>query len=89
MKRLRESDVAQVIDFDSRVEIRQAFTSNQAELESAILKTVAGGSTSLYNAIYIALRELAKVRAVVEQDVRRQAIIVFSDGDLHYCAPRC
>ena len=51
------------------------------ELESAIQNTVAGGSTSLYNAIYIALRELGKVRAVVEQDVRRQALIVFSDGE--------
>ena len=81
VKRLKVSDVAQVIDFDSRVEIRQAFTSNQSELESAIQQTVAGGSTSLYNAIYIALRELRKVRAVVEQDVRRQALIVFSDGE--------
>jgi Ca-activated chloride channel family protein len=81
VKRLKESDIAQVIDFDSRVEIRQAFSSNQSELESAIQKTVAGGSTALYNAIYIALRELRKVRAVAEQDVRRQALIVFSDGE--------
>jgi Ca-activated chloride channel family protein len=81
VKRLRASDVAQVIDFDSRVAIRQAFTSNQSELESAIQQTVAGGSTSLYNAIYIALRELTKIRAVVEEDVRRQALIVFSDGE--------
>jgi VWFA-related protein len=81
VKRLRPNDIAQVIDFDSRVEIRQKFTSNQSELESAIQQTVAGGSTSLYNAIYIALRELTKVRAVVEQDVRRQALIVFSDGE--------
>jgi VWFA-related protein len=81
VKRLRASDIAQVIDFDSRVEIRQAFTSNQAELESAIKQTVAGGSTSLYNATYIALRELRKIRAVAEEDVRRQALIVFSDGE--------
>ena len=81
VRRLRESDIAQVIDFDSRVEIRQTFTSNQSELESAIHQTVAGGSTSLYNAVYIALRELRKVHAVVEQDVRRQALIVFSDGE--------
>ena len=81
VRRLRGNDIAQVIDFDSRVEIRQTFTSNQSELESAIRQTVAGGSTSLYNAIYIALRELGKVRAVAEQDVRRQALIVFSDGE--------
>ena len=79
--RLKPNDLAQIIDFDSRVEIRQAFTGNQAELESAIRKTAAGGSTSLYNAIYIALRELRKVKAVSEEEVRRQALIVFSDGE--------
>ena len=81
VKRLKPNDIAQVIDFDSRVEIRQAFTGNLAELESAIGKTAAGGSTSLHNAIYIALKELRKVRAVSEEDVRRQALVVFSDGE--------
>jgi len=79
--RLKPNDLAQVIDFDSRVEIRQAFTSKQNELESAIQQTTAGGSTSLYNAIYISLKELAKVRAQGEEDVRRQALVLFSDGE--------
>jgi Ca-activated chloride channel family protein len=81
VRRLKENDIAQIIDFDSRVEIRQAFTGNQTELTTAIAKTAAGGSTSLHNAIYIALKELGKVRAVSEDDVRRQALIVFSDGE--------
>jgi VWFA-related protein len=79
--RLKSNDIAQIIDFDSRVEIRQAFTSNQNQLESAIQQTSAGGSTSLYNAIYISLKELAKVRAQGEEDVRRQALVLFSDGE--------
>lgn len=79
--RLKANDIAQVIDFDSRVEVRQAFTGNRDELTAAIDQTVAGGSTSLHNAIYIALKELRKVRAVSEEDVRRQALIVFSDGE--------
>ncbi len=79
--RLKSNDIAQIIDFDSRVEIRQAFTGNQAELDTAISQLSAGGSTSLHNAIYIALKELRKVRAVNEEDVRRQALIVFSDGE--------
>jgi VWFA-related protein len=78
--RLKPNDLAQIIDFDSRVEIRQGFTSNQQELEAAIHQMTAGGSTSLYNAIYIALRELRKVRAVTEEEVRRQALILFTDG---------
>ena len=81
IKKLKPNDIAQVIDFDSRVEIRQGFTGNQTELQTAIEQTNAGGSTSLHNAIYIALKELRKVKAVSEEDVRRQALIVFSDGE--------
>jgi Ca-activated chloride channel family protein len=81
VRRLRPNDLAQVIDFDSRVEIRQVFTGNHDDLEAAIQQTAAGGSTSLHNAIYIALKELKKIKAVNEEDVRRQALVVFSDGE--------
>ena len=81
VRRLKSNDLAQVIDFDSRVSIRQTFTSNQSELEGAIRQAVSGGSTSLHNAIYISLKELGKVKAQNEEDVRRQALIVFSDGE--------
>ena len=80
-KRLRREDSAQVIDFDSRVQIIQGFTSSVPDLENAIRRTNAGGSTSLYNAIYIALKELKKTRAASSEDVRRQAIVVLSDGE--------
>jgi Ca-activated chloride channel family protein len=81
VKRLQSRDLAQVIDFDSRVEIRQTFTGTHADLEGAILQTAAGGSTSLHNAIYIALKELKKIQARSEEEVRRQALVVFSDGE--------
>jgi Ca-activated chloride channel family protein len=54
-RRLRQQDLGEVIDFDSRVVVLQTFTNSAAELEQAIQKTAAGGSTALYNAIYIAL----------------------------------
>jgi len=79
-RRLRPEDLAEIIDFDSRVEILQAFTNSIDALEEAIRLTSAGGSTSLYNALYISLRELKKAPLRVE-DVRREAIIVLSDGD--------
>ena len=79
--RLKPTDLAQIIDFDSRVEIRQSFTANQADLVAAINQIAAGGSTSLHNAVYIALKELKKIRAQSDEDVRRQALIVFSDGE--------
>lgn len=81
VKRLRPEDQAQVVDFDNRVTVLQNFTSDQAALESAIRKTAANGSTSLYNAVYIALKELKKVRAASTEDLHRQAIIVLSDGE--------
>jgi len=80
-KRLRPQDLAEVIDFDSRVVVLQTFTNSASEIESAIHKTVAGGSTSLYNAIYIALKDLKKAVAKNVDEIRRQAIVVLSDGE--------
>ena len=78
---LRPEDQAQVVDFDSRVSVLAPFTSSKADLEKAIASTVPGGSTSLYTAIYIALRELKKTEARGIEDLRRRAVIVLSDGE--------
>jgi Ca-activated chloride channel family protein len=80
-RQLRKEDQAEVIDFDSQVRILQAFSNDAATLEKAIRQTTPNGSTSLYNAIYISLKELKKVRAAVSSDIRRQAIVLLSDGD--------
>ena len=80
-RRLRPQDLAEVIDFDSRVVILQGFTNKVQDLEQAIRRTSAGGSTSMYNAIYIALKDLKKVVASNVDEIRRQAIIVLSDGE--------
>jgi Ca-activated chloride channel homolog len=81
VKKLRPQDFGQIIDFDSRVIIAQPFTNSVPDLEQAIRKTTAGGSTSLHNAIYISLKELKKIQARSADDVRRQAIVVLSDGE--------
>ena len=80
-KRLRKQDLAEVVSFDSRVIVLQTFTNSAGELEQAIRKTSAGGSTSLNNAVYIALKDLKKVVAKSADDVRRQAIVLLSDGE--------
>ena len=79
--KIRPQDLAQVVDFDSRVEIRQGFTNRLDELERAIRSTSPGGSTALHNAVYISLKELAKVKAKNPEEIRRQAIVVLSDGE--------
>src|SRR5262249_18361930 len=81
VRRLRPQDLAEVIDFDNRVTIVAPFTNNAADLEQAIRKTSAGGSTSLYNAIYIALNDLKKQVAKNVEEIRRRAIVVLSDGE--------
>jgi len=65
-KRLRAQDLAEVIDFDSRVIVLQNFTNSAVELE---------------NAVYIALKDLKKVVAKNSEEIRRQAIVVLSDGE--------
>jgi len=80
-RRLRKEDAIEVIDFDSQVRILQSFTNDVAALEKAIRGTDVNGSTSLYNAIYISLKELKKAKAASAEEIRRQAIVVLSDGD--------
>jgi Ca-activated chloride channel family protein len=80
-RQLHKDDQAEVIDFDSQVRVLSPFTNDSASLEKAIRTTTANGSTSLYNALYIALKELKKTRVSTTSDIRRQAIVLLSDGD--------
>ena len=50
------------------------------ELERAIQEAAIAGKTALYDALYFALKELSRHRRA-EQQVRRQALIVISDGE--------
>jgi Ca-activated chloride channel family protein len=72
-----DEDVAQVVEFGSRARVLQPFTADREKLAQVIRTTQAGGTTSLYNALYIALKNLARRRT----DIRRQAIVVLSDGE--------
>ena len=80
-RQLHKEDQAEVIDFDSQVRVLSPFTNDAAALEKAIRSTTPNGSTSLYNALYIALKELKKTKAASTTDIRRQAIVLLSDGD--------
>jgi Ca-activated chloride channel homolog len=81
VRRLRPLDLGELIAFAHDVKVVQGFTSDQAALELAVRGTAPGGTTALRNAIYISLKELKKVRAPDGDAVRRQAIVVFTDGD--------
>jgi Ca-activated chloride channel family protein len=74
---LGDEDLAQVVEFSSRVHVLQPYTSDREALARALRMTQAGGTTSLYDALYISLRELATPR----DEARRQSLIVLSDGE--------
>jgi Ca-activated chloride channel homolog len=81
ISKLRPGDVAEVVSFDSNVEVLQPMTSDRALLAEAIQRMRASGSTALYNAVYIVLRSLDKARPQSGDDVRRKVIVVLSDGE--------
>lgn len=80
-RRLRPIDAMEVVAFNSQVDIVQTMTGDVGSLERAIRGTSVNGSTSLYNAIYVALKQLKKERAKSAEEIRRQALVVLSDGD--------
>ena len=80
-RRMRPQDLMEVIDFDSQVSILQTFTNDVPALERAIRQATVNGSTSLYNAIYVSLKDLKKARLSGPAEIRREAIVVLSDGD--------
>jgi len=81
VRRLGADDQAAVVTFDTRVQVLQPFTNDHASLERATHSVKAGGSTALFDAIYVALKDLERVKASAPEDIRRQAIVVLSDGD--------
>jgi len=73
----RGKDKGMVISFDSGVDVQQEFTDDSELLANSIRKIRAGGGTSLYDAVYLAINE----RLAKEPDDRRKVIILISDGD--------
>ena len=77
---LREGDRAMIVDIKDATKVLQPLTSDIDAAKAAIASTTAKGGTALYNGIYLTLKEMTKQRRTTE-DVRRQAIVVLSDGD--------
>jgi Ca-activated chloride channel family protein len=76
---LRPEDLGQVVQFNERTTVLQDFTPDRAALEGAIRKTSASGSTALYNALYVTLKQLSKQGR--PDAPRRRAIVLLSDGE--------
>jgi Ca-activated chloride channel family protein len=80
LKTMRAGDRGAVIAFNDGVEVLQTLTPDLPALEQAVRSTAAKGSTSLHNALYVALKQFGRT-AQATGDLRRQAIAVLSDGE--------
>jgi VWFA-related protein len=76
---LRPDDRVTVIDIKDATKVILPMTDDVSSARNAILATKARGGTALYNGTYLALKEMTKMRRG-NGDVRRQAIVVLSDG---------
>jgi VWFA-related protein len=77
---LRAGDRVTVVDIKDATHILAPLSADFEAARRAILATMPRGGTALYNGLYLTLKELTKQRRL-NGDVRRQAIVVLSDGD--------
>jgi VWFA-related protein len=71
----RNRDLALIIQFDSDVNLVQDFTDDLNLLIQALQTLRAGNTTSLYDAVYLAVTEKLK------QEAGRKVIVAITDGD--------
>lgn len=75
---LRPVDRASVVGFNQSVRTLQDWTSDHEALVSAVGSAKPTGGTSLFTAVYVALRSFP---VATDPTPRRRAVVVLSDGD--------
>jgi Ca-activated chloride channel homolog len=71
---LRPTDEATIVTFDSRIEVRQDYTSDRQLLANTVRRTRSGGATRLYDALSFLLN------GTLAGGDGRRAIILLTDG---------
>jgi VWFA-related protein len=79
VRTLRPQDRAAIVLFSTRVRMVQGFSDDRSRIEAALQSVMPSGSTALWEAVYISLAEMARARG--DEAMRRQALVVFTDGD--------
>jgi VWFA-related protein len=73
----RRRDQGMLVTFDSSVQVLQDFTDSPEALSDAVRGIRVGGSSAMYDAIYLAISQ-----KIVEQPAEaRRVIVIISDGD--------
>jgi Ca-activated chloride channel family protein len=78
VRSLKTGDEVQVVEFNDRVLTLAPFTKDFDQVEEAIRNTEPAGATSLYNALYVSLKDLHRD---TKEELDRRAIVVLSDGN--------
>jgi VWFA-related protein len=76
---LDDADRIAVMTFGMRSELLAPFSADRGPFEHALGRLRPDGSTALYTAVYVALREFSSRPG--ESEIRRRAIVVLSDGE--------
>ena len=77
---LPPGDRASLVEFRQGIRIAEALTDDLGKVSDALRVVRPGGATSLYNALYVALKEFSALSRL-EAGIRRRAIVVLSDGE--------
>jgi Ca-activated chloride channel family protein len=77
---VRPTDRISVVEIKDAIRVLHPLNEDVAGAKKAIGGTFARGNTALYNGLYMSLKELVRQRPP-NGDMRRQAIVVLSDGD--------
>lgn len=80
LKNLRGDDRGAVVAFSDGVNVLQTLTAERAALDEAVKRAEPHGGTALNNALYVAIKQFGRA-AQQAGEVRRQAIVVLSDGE--------
>jgi Ca-activated chloride channel family protein len=75
---LRPDDQIEVIQFSGQVRVLQPFTRDRALVDTAIRSIEVRGGTSLYDSLYVVLKDLQKTAR--SDPMRRFAMVLLSDG---------
>jgi len=78
LRTLHAGDRGAVVEVKDAVRIPQPLTSDLGLLETSVHALRASGGTALYDGLYVMLKEFDRAHA--SQDVRRQVLILLSDG---------
>jgi Ca-activated chloride channel homolog len=81
LEQLESQDAAAIVAFGDGLQILQPFTTNREALAGAVERARPRGSTQLYNALYVGLKELSRPLPDQRTMPRRRVAVLLTDGN--------